>query len=232
MTNVEMIPDATTRMDRHRLADEALTKILDEPDCGPGARLPTERALAESLNLPRSAVRAAFSRLEARGRVRRVIGSGTFVTREDAGDGEPASGQDASPQEIMQARLLIEPELAPLVVAHANAADLQRISKVARRAEDAKEFEEFEVWDGAFHQAIADATHNRLMADLYRAITVTRERAVWGELKRRSITVERRRHYEGQHRMILAAFGRRDAESAKDSLRSHLVEVRRNLLGF
>ena len=220
------------RADRHRMADEVLTGLLDRPNYGPGARLPTERALAESLNLPRSTVRAAFTRLEARGRVRRVIGSGTFVSEEDDAervDRSPA--QDASPQEIMQARLLIEPELASLVVANANAADMKRIEDIARRAEQAEDFDEFETFDGLFHQAIADATHNRLMAELYRTITITRERAVWGELKRRSITAERRQRYQDQHGAILAAFARRDAQEAEAALRAHLVEVRRNLFG-
>ncbi len=223
------------RADRHRLADEALTSLLDRPEYGPGARLPTERALADSLKLPRSAVRAAFNRLEARGRVRRVIGSGTFVSEEDvaAAGGElpnPTS-KDASPQEIMQARLLIEPELAILVVSQANAADMKRIADVAAQAEAAESFEAFEHFDGLFHQAIADATHNSLMAELYRTITVTREQAFWGDLKRRSFTLERRQQYESQHRTILDAIARRDAQAAEAALRHHLLEIRKNLFG-
>ncbi len=220
------------RVDRHRQADDVLKGLLDRPNYGPGARLPTERALAQSLNLPRSTVRAAFTRLEARGLVRRVIGSGTFVTDADPDATERASAQDASPQVIMQARLLIEPELAALVVANANAADLKRIGDIARNAESVEDFEDFETFDGLFHQAIADATHNRLMAELYRTITITRERAVWGELKRRSLTAERRRRYQEQHRAILMAFARRDAQEAETALRDHLVEVRKNLFGY
>lgn len=223
---------SNARVDRHRQADDVLKALLDRPNYGPGARLPTERALAQSLNLPRSTVRAAFTRLEAKGLVRRVIGSGTFVTEGDPDRTERVSAQDASPQEIMQARLLIEPELAALVVANANAADMKRIDDIARSAETAESFEEFETFDGLFHQAIADATHNRLMAELYRTITITRERAVWGELKRRSLTAERRQRYQTQHRAILDAFARRDAQAAETVLRDHLVEVRKNLFGY
>ena len=231
MTEETRSPNSA-RVDRHRLADDVLTDMLDRPGCRPGTRLPTERALAQSLNLPRSIVRAAFTRLEARGRVRRVIGSGTFVTDDDVNMGDRSSAQDASPQEIMQARLLIEPMLASLVVANANAADMKRIEDVAMRAEGATDFEEFETFDGLFHQAIADATHNRLMAELYRTITISREHAVWGEMKRRSITDERRQRYQAQHRAILDAFARRAEQEAEVALREHLVEIRKNLFGY
>ena len=50
-----------------------------------GSKLPTERAVAERLAVPRSAVRNALAALEAEGMVVRLIGSGTFVA-------EPATG--------------------------------------------------------------------------------------------------------------------------------------------
>lgn len=199
---------------------------------GPGAKLPTERALAEQLNVPRSAVRDALSVLEAQRRVVRIIGSGTYVAEVE---NEPAlaatNSGDASPYEIMATRMIFEPRLAVLVVANAGAADFDRMEDCNRRAEAAEDFEEFEHWDAALHQAIAEATHNRLIVSIYATITGARDLAEWGDLKRRSITRERRDIYREEHREIVAALRARDARRAEAAIAAHLVRVRDNLFG-
>ena len=223
--------------DRVRTADkvdQALARLLASPEQGPGSKLPTERALADQLAVPRSAVRAALSRLEAQGRVLRIIGSGTYVADPSPAAGfgpDKADGRDASPREIMETRILLEPPLAALVVAHANGADIARIREAMAKAEAATDFDSFELWDGLFHQAIADATHNRLVIEVYRTITIAREHAQWGELKRRSTTPERRAVYKEEHREIVHALELRDTERAQAALQAHLVTVRRTILG-
>jgi DNA-binding FadR family transcriptional regulator len=215
--------------------EQALAKLLSTGQLKPGSKMPTERALADELRVPRSAVRTALSRLETQGRVLRIIGSGTYVSKQEPGASlqPPGRGsQDASPLEIMETRMLVEPPLAALVVAHANGADIERIRHAMREAEAAADFETFEVWDGNFHQALADATHNRLMVEVYRTITTARELAEWGELKRKSITPERRATYEHEHREIVNALQARDAVRAQQALEQHLLSVRRNLIGF
>jgi GntR family transcriptional regulator, uxu operon transcriptional repressor len=201
-----------------------------------GSKLPTERAVAERLAVPRSAVRNALAALEAEGMVVRLIGSGTFVA-EPAGGTSGMHGAlltvgDASPTEIMDARLLIEPRIAALAVAHATLSDFERMEVCNRNAENSDDFAAFEHWDAALHQSIAEATHNRLIVGLYTAITRTRDQADWGELKRRSLTAERRNHYREDHRRIVAALRARDAQSAETALLDHLRRVRQNLLGI
>jgi DNA-binding FadR family transcriptional regulator len=203
-----------------------------------GSKLPTERAIAGQLGVPRSAVRNALAALEAEGVVVRLIGSGTFVAEPAvvAATPEPrgvlmAVG-DASPTEIMEARLLIEPRIAALAVAHATLSDFERMESCNRNAENSDDFEGFEHWDAALHQTIAEATHNRLIVGLYSAITRARDQADWGELKRRSLTAERRDHYREEHRRIVAALRARDAQSAEMALIDHLRRVRHNLLGI
>lgn len=229
VTTDEIAP--ASRQKASERVDRALAKLLSAPEQGPGSKLPTERALADQLSVPRSAVRSALSRLEAQGRVVRIIGSGTYVA-ENRGSGARAGGQDASPREIMETRMLVEPQLAALVVAHANGADLEKIRHAMCQAEAAIDFEGFELWDGNFHQALANATHNRLMIEVYHTITMARDQAEWGELKRRSITAERRALYEREHREIVEALQTRNAERARKALETHLLSVRHNLLGI
>ena len=70
------------------------------------------------------------------------------------------------------------------------------------------------------------------MIEVYRCITLAREQAEWGELKRRSITPERRQTYEAEHREILRGLQARDAASSERAIAGHIETVRRNLLGL
>ncbi|MEX6508675.1 FadR/GntR family transcriptional regulator [Jiella sp. M17.18] len=131
----------------------------------------------------------------------------------------------------METRILVEPCLATPVVARANSADLPIIRGAMDEAAGAREFTAFEHWDGQFHQAIANATHNHPLIEIYRTITASREYAEWGEMKRNSITEERRANYVAEHAEIMAALQARDAARAEAAMRAHLVTVRQNLLG-
>ena len=92
---------------------ELLVQGAESGTLGPGSKLPTERALVEQLSAPRSAVRRALENLEHEGLITRHVGRGTFLTEAVTHkvDGAPA---DTSPAEIMQVRLLLEPQVATL----------------------------------------------------------------------------------------------------------------------
>ena len=219
-----------------RLTEAFLEEALSSGRFGPGARLPTERALSQQLQVPRSAVRNAFSRLEAVGKVVRITGSGTYVAERESHTEHPAAvlpsfSLESSPLEIMETRLLIEPRLARLVVAHATRTELDYLQECLNRGEEADSLAGFEEWDTRLHQAIAEASHNRLMISLYGMITAARDQIEWGELKRRSLNGERRAVLEGQHRLIVDALKSRDADRAELAAREHLRTVHENLLG-
>jgi len=62
---------------------------------------------------------------------------------------------------VLECRLVFEPGLAPLVVARASHAGLDRIDECLRGADAARDVAGFEAADAAFHDAIAVATHNQ-----------------------------------------------------------------------
>jgi DNA-binding FadR family transcriptional regulator len=196
------------------------------------AKLPTERALSEQLGVPRSAVRDALAVLESGGTVTRIIGSGTYVKDHESQlatvDTAPPA---ASPAEIMEARLLLEPQLAQLAAINADQSDFARFDECIRHGDAADDFEAFEHWDAALHQAIAKSTHNRLVIELYAMITRARDLTEWGELKRRSLSAERRDQYRREHHVIVAALQARNVAKAEEALLRHLERVRSNLLG-
>jgi len=64
---------------RHSLADGLRDRVV-AGEFAPGDRLPGEPELARSLGVSRSSLRAAIALLEEDGLVRRMHGSGTYVT--------------------------------------------------------------------------------------------------------------------------------------------------------
>jgi DNA-binding FadR family transcriptional regulator len=54
-----------------------------------GAKLPTERALAERLGVSRNVIRRALSVMETEGRVVRRVGSGTYLVKQVAAPAAP-----------------------------------------------------------------------------------------------------------------------------------------------
>ncbi len=66
---------------RHRIAERLRERLL-AGELKAGAQLPSEPELARELGVSRSSLRAAIALLEADGLLRRMHGSGTFVTDE------------------------------------------------------------------------------------------------------------------------------------------------------
>ena len=214
---------------------EFLLQGITQGVLGPGQKLPTERELAGRFGVPRSAARKVLAVLETEGYITRQVGRGTFVAESAlrGSRGQPTPNEaNVSPAQIMEARLLFEPGLAELAVTNATPADFARIESCADKAEAARTLEEFELWDGALHQAIAAATHNMLVIRFFDMISLLRQQAEWGKLKRRSLTPERRLAYQREHREVVEALRERDGERARGCLTRHLRNVRDNLLGY
>jgi DNA-binding FadR family transcriptional regulator len=216
------------------LVEQSLRELLAEgAESGTlrtGSKLPTERALVEQLSAPRSAVRRALEVLEHEGLITRHVGRGTFVTEaaDRRVDGAPA---DTSPAEIMQVRLLLEPQVAGLAARVATQADIDRITGCLDAGGACDDFEGFEAWDARLHRAIAQATHNGLLMSMFDLLNTARALPVWGTLKRRTSSPERRRCYHSEHTAIVDALRDRDPEDAGEAMRRHLQNVSDNLLG-
>jgi DNA-binding FadR family transcriptional regulator len=207
-----------------------LAQGAEEGTLVPGSKLPTERDLVERLAAPRSAIRRALDALERDGLVVRHVGRGTFLT-EAAGPRVDAAPADTSPAEIMQVRLLLEPPVAAHAARVATQADLERISECLRAGGHADDFENFEAWDARLHRAIALAAHNGLLMNMFDLMNTARQLPVWGNLKRRTSSPERRRCYHAEHTSIVEALLDRDPDGAQQSMRAHLENVSDNLLG-
>jgi GntR family uxuAB operon transcriptional repressor len=202
-----------------------------------GARLPTERQLADEFAVTRTVVRNALAVLEAEGKVSREVGRGTFVRGHSPGSSTaPAqsTGTDSgevSPADVMAARNLIEPQVLPLVVAWATQRDFDEMRRCIAGGGAAENYGEFEQWDFALHHAIVVASRNPLLVAMYEVVERARRGELWGSLKRRNDSRERRAIYQADHEALVAALCARELDSAVEVLERHLARVRSNLLG-
>jgi GntR family uxuAB operon transcriptional repressor len=233
---------------RGRHLAELILAESERAGLGPGSRLPTERQLAVDLGVTRSGVRLALAALEADGLISREVGRGTFFSdaagqafdalREAPGElaGRAAAypapaATDFAPADVMTIRRLLEPQAMPLVVMWATARDFAEMERCLAGGDQAVNYEEFETWDLALHRVIMAAAHSPLLSALYGVVESARHGQVWGDLKRRSASSQRRAVYQEDHRAVVTALRARDADAAIESMRIHLARVAGHLLG-
>jgi DNA-binding FadR family transcriptional regulator len=220
----------TVALLRETILDKLRTRVWRA-----GHRIPTERALSEEFGLSRSTVRRVLADLKRKRLITQTVGSGTYVTEqvhEALAEMSPAAtALSVSPAELMSARLVLEPALIEMAIGNATAADFARMDECNHRAELSTTLDDFEKWDTALHEAIADAAHNGFITGVFHLMSQARSQNEWGMLKRRSATPERRLEYQQEHRALVDALKNRDAQRAKALCLAHLVHVRVNMLG-
>ena len=172
--------------------------------------------------------------LEAEGVVSREVGRGTYLRCEPlAGlvtlDSDAATAaamlNDIGPFDVMAARQAVEPMSLHVAVAEATEADFEEIARCVDGCERAPDYEAFETWDLAFHRSLVEATHNPLLLRMYNLIEAARQGDLWGSMKRRGDSTERRRLSYLQHVAIFDALRNRDGRAAQEAMTAHLDYV-------
>lgn len=195
------------------------------------ARLPPERELSAALGVTRSALRLALVELEDDGLIWRHVGRGTFVgARPVLNLTDVAFLRElSSPEQVISARIAIEPELARRAARHGSKADVDEMISCAARCRKAETWRNYEAWDNRLHDAIAKATHNKLLMYLFETLNVVRRSAVWGQP--RSTPGPLVDHFSfAQHDAIIEAIIERDDEASAARMRQHLKTVRSRVL--
>lgn len=208
-----------------------LTGYILEAGLRPGDKLPTERQLMEELGVGRSSLREAIRTLSALGVVRVASGEGMFV-----GDGrtllaQPISwrllvGTDST-DEAVEARRLIEVELAGCCAARATAEEVAEIERHLRTMrETLGDPERFTDADAEFHYAIARAARNRVLFQVLETLhNVVR---VWIHRNFVRFSDETMQSYQ-QHVPIFEAIRGHDVEAARRAMGAHIDRATRRL---
>lgn len=217
------------------LKSEALARLrqhLVDTGYTPQEQLEPERLLSKRLGCSRETVRAALDVLEKEGRVWRHVGQGTFMGPRPAFEPIPPLmlAETATPADILDARLLLEPGIAAAAAVRATQEDLTELKRHAERTFRASDWQMYELADNAFHKGIARATGNPLAIAFLDVLSAVRSRARWQREHDMTFRRDRKKEYTLQqgrmHSAILDAIGNRDPERAREAMADHLIAVR------
>jgi DNA-binding FadR family transcriptional regulator len=195
-------------------------------------RIPPERNLATEYGVARNTVRRALEEITNHGILESHVGRGTFLkeqTRALYAILQYVTG--ASPADLIQVRLIVEPEAAALTANRASSSDLNAIADAHVRASEAVHMDEFDHWDSQFHQRVFAATRNELLVSIHRIQLSVLSRRALTELRRNNSSEDHRRYHCVQHSYVLAALKTRDARAAAESMRDHIKSIEAALLG-
>jgi GntR family transcriptional repressor for pyruvate dehydrogenase complex len=204
-----------------------IAELIESGRLAPGARLPSERELAQVFGVSRLAVREAAHRLEARGLVVVRRGSGSFVATEivaaDSLDAlVPAGTVDLD--ELADVRMLLEPACADWAARRADRSSVAVLQRLALRFEEAAaqaapRFELIAAADMELHLGIAQAAENELLAQLVEQLHgVYRLQLEWS-LRRPGRLEETLL----EHRRIVEAIGAGEPAPARAAMEEHLA---------
>jgi GntR family transcriptional regulator, transcriptional repressor for pyruvate dehydrogenase complex len=233
-TDTDPTKPAIVPIRRVKLYEEVAGRIrslIASGELGPGHALPSERKLAEQFRVGRTVIREAIRQLEVSGLVESRHGGGNYVREVTvehlvAPIATVLNGMVHLREELVDARLLFEPQMARAVAARATSEDLRGLEDIIRRQEErvangrsgAEE-------DAEFHNLLARATRNTVVERIMEVIDGLLEDSqarLFRSVERSEISLE-------GNRRILEAVVRHDQEAAQEAMVEHLEDIARNL---
>ena len=193
----------------------------------PGERLPSERVLADQLQVSRSSVREALRSLELQGLVISKRGSGTFINTDNLESmvallaSTLTSGADTL-KHIFEMRHMLEPQIAALAAQRANKQEVAELESILE--EQVKEIADGGTGvdsDTAFHFAMASATHNSALVKVISAVEDILRRSRNQSLQEPG----RPQRSLASHREILGMIHSGDAAGARRAMEYHRTTV-------
>jgi GntR family transcriptional repressor for pyruvate dehydrogenase complex len=231
--DVDRTEPAIEPIKRVKLYEEVASRIRDliaDGELSPGQPLPSERKLAEQFKVGRAVIREAIRQLEVSGLVESRHGGGNYVreiTVEHlvAPIASVLNGMSHLREELMDARLFFEPQIARAAAARATPEDLRRLEDIISRQEvSTVNGESGAEEDAKFHDLLARATHNTVVERVMEVI----DNLLEDSRARYFRSVERSETSLEGNRRILEAVRRHDQEAAQKAMVDHLEDIARH----
>ncbi|MET0887167.1 MAG: FadR/GntR family transcriptional regulator [Mycetocola sp.] len=201
----------------------ALLDYILSGHIGPGEKLPSERALSESLGVGRSIVREGIKSLGLLGLVEFRHGGGTYL-RSSESELLPKVIEwglllgEQRVADLIEARKYLEVIVAELAAERRTDEQLKHIEDAMTAMDDAKTTEEFVDADVAFHLAVASAANNGALTNMHSSIASLLR--VW--IHRNMEAATSFEPSRGEHVPIIDAIRRKDSSAAGESARIHM----------
>lgn len=221
-------------------ATEALRRNVMNGDWPVGSMLPSEVVLSQKMNVSRSVIREAVSRLKAEGLLASQQGRGAFVASNRPRMGFAINERDVDSRrkltQILELRLGIEIEAAAIAARRRSDADLERIDAAVEAFAAVQKFGPEQVRAGVdadlqFHRAICDATKNDYYLGFFNYLGASLRETIEAGRNR---SVERggdSREAAEEHRAVAEAITARNSLAARKLMRKHLELSSARLLG-
>ena len=197
----------------------------------PGDRLPNEPELARMFGVSRGALREALAVLKAKGIIERRPGKGTYIRRinraELLGSLATKKRDEDLFLDLLEVRELVESKVVELAIQRATAKDLEKIETALRLlpstpSNNASPLEA----DLEFHLSLALAAHNEILFRLARTVNELLQ-----DVRERTLLQPGRlAECQREHEAIFAAIRARDLPRALAALKTHLDQVRREVI--
>jgi len=219
-----------------RVSDEILVQIKDAVLGGKfqiGDRLPNERLLAEQFGASRTSVREALRGLEQAGviYIKKGVNGGVFVADPDHRMvSRPFQTllqlRKVTMDNIVEARLIFEPEAARLAAQRARPEDLEEMKQVIEKMSEAVETgEPPRSFDLQFHKLIARAARNPSLEMLSEAMREVASQVITDLHP----SIDVLKHVVDRHREVFEAVRKRDGDLAFSVMSKHIIDVRNRL---
>lgn len=202
------------------LLDQAYNEIkLRIITCGyrPGEVL-SEAAISDELEIGRTPVHQAIHRLMMDGLITIMPRKGVMVA--------PAGVDEV--MEIIDVRLVTECYCARLAADRADDSELQHLQKIVDASEkvtNQRDVEKMMLFDREFHDTLARAARNTVLADVLRSLHERSLRFWFISLR----DPDHHRNVLAQHRAIVAALQSRQPDAAENAMREHILAFQRNV---
>lgn len=213
----------------NQVEEELLNYILKEP-VAVGQRIPNEYELAELFGVGRSTIREAVKSLVSKGILEVRRGSGTYVSSTSLPENDPLGLSKMQDKyklalELMEVRLMLEPEIAFRAAEYASEEELKQLRSLCDETEQMCLSGKNHIpKDIEFHTCIARCSKNRVVELLIPIInTAVMTFANLTQHKLITETIE-------THRAVTNAILDRDAMGAKCAMTMHLTYNRQRLL--
>jgi GntR family transcriptional regulator, transcriptional repressor for pyruvate dehydrogenase complex len=189
-----------------------------------GEKIPAERELCQKLGVGRASLREALKALEIMGMIETRLGDGTYVCKRSDFFSRPllwaiASSSEADARELVEARTLIEVELAGLAAERATPENLKQIAEQLRNMEKAKRNpQDFVQADVNFHLAIGQAASSSILMNALHLIRNLLQQWILSAVAVKGVPEKACM----QHKRLLQAIEKQDSAAARKEMRNHL----------
>ncbi len=198
-----------------------------------GSCIPPERKLAEQLGVSRTVVREAMVYLEMLGIADIRKGSGVFIISNVSKLSVESKTPDVTPFEILQARLMIEPQLARFAAENKTPELIEELSNCIKMMESSMYFSEESLRkqasvdaDRQFHKIINSASNNPLLIKFYSELMQLHMAGdMWTRMDELADEPASRGKWIDDHKYVFDAIKEGDGDKAEQFMYDHITNV-------